>query len=385
MWEKYFIFNFLNMSLSENKYKNTNDFNEKNLMKKFNEKKKIYKDFFIEYLKTFKKHPLSFGEKQQQILFIKNFIKKYNISNIKFMENIIHHISYLKFNEIEVIYNYKGSLDEIYYNIKKYNEIITEIICDELTLEEILTLEKKYNENNIKIINKIKIGKFQSSDLYDKKINNIKKTIKIKDIETNKNYKKNQIPSLKEDPLLNYFINEFINSFGFKKKDNKSIKKHIWHLTHLLFYIYDEYFDYLNNPYPCKNLNLNIELEIIKKISDFIDENLLEIDLEHIYLILKSINPNNIFIEKNFLFKTIEKKHNEYYIYEIINENYYKVNKIIDLNKFKKLQVLFKIIFDTNIVINKKNLVHRENLHYFCEKYIKLLDSTLAPHEIHFF
>ena len=90
---------------------------------------------------------------------------------------------------------------------------------------------------------------------------------------------------------------------------------------------------------------------------------------------LKSTNIDNI-VDKNFLFKTIEKKDNIYYIYEIINKDCYKVNKITNFEKFKKLHLLFTILRFNCIKTDKGNLS------FILKKYYELLKTVIEPDEI---
>jgi hypothetical protein len=84
MWKKYFILNLVwvnNISSNKSELETVIQFEDKELHKEFEVKKQIYKEFFIEYMNIFKNKPETFETKMQQITFVKNFIKKYNIRN----------------------------------------------------------------------------------------------------------------------------------------------------------------------------------------------------------------------------------------------------------------------------------------------------------------
>ena len=393
---KYFIFSLLvvnTISINSLQLKNLVKFTDKNLQKEFDNKKQIYKDFFIEYMNIFKKDPKTFEEKIPQIIFIREFLKKNNIENkslYKFDNNY-------DFKYIEYYPNKKDMENNCYYGIieeKSRNS------------DEISNSDENYNfwmEDNSISYNLLDL-KYKSQQNKNKneedEIDNILITILYKVsypdfTETNSiNLKihpeecKQKIPNLKNDleilDLFNKLKNDEVKDEENTKneyyiKDKESTDEYKLNLFEFLFYMYEKYGDYIEN-----EQELNKEIEIIKEVINFYEINKITVWKSDsrwgdIYFNLRFIKnkcfdynikgyPPCLRHRTGYLFQEIKKIDKEYYLYRIIDENSYMVRKIKDFKKLKKLQIMYMITNSTNYkryseILN--SLLNEEKIYYF--------------------
>lgn len=382
MLKNFILFSFLyinNLYISEFQLENLVQFKNKNLQKKFEDKKQIYKNFFIEYMKRFKKPIESFEDKLQEFIFIREFIKNNNIN-------------------IRYLYYIRPYYKSICYSNKTITEI--EIDSEELWIELESSMSALYDLKNENIKNKYKkqienfIDKICELKLFPpkRKINYI---LYIKDLQINKNNYIQEIPSLKDDLELINLINEFINSGAFEKDHKKYVHDYVWSFIEFLIYMYEKYEIYLNSG----KKQLNKEIEIIQEIIYFTNNynknynKSKNLNWEDIYFRLIDINnqkfyyidDKGFYYKGNYLFKEIKKIKEDYYLYIIFNEYSYIIKKINNFKKLKKSQIIFNILNKDNLESNNYYLIAERNSSYIYKKYSLILNTILSPGELYYF
>jgi hypothetical protein len=264
-------------------------------------------------------------------------------------------------------------------NMEKYNKLRIEFASNRFALDDIEIL---YDKNNLL---KKKIKKFSSInyDLYYKKIKRYRETHLISKKNRGINHKnKLKILNLKDDEVINDYLNKFID-LCFYDEEEKLFKEYVWGFIEFIFSLYYKYEDYLNKD------ETTIDNIIIDNIIDFTNEQnkkLPNLSYLTIFSIFISGQNNRFFLDTNPLFVTIEKRNNKYYLFRINNDNTdtYIINEIKDINKLKKLQIIFYIfqIRDFDCYFTK---YIKDKSTSLLEEYNELLKTLIGPDEIHYF